>query len=95
MLEQNLELGLSHEDIIQQLNISRATYYRHIKRIMDQDAKIWDEVHMDSAKYTATRLLESLFNCINVCKEIRDSPNANPEERMEFAFSASRPPSCD
>ena len=35
-MEQNLELGKSHEDIINQLNISRATYYRHVKRIMDE-----------------------------------------------------------
>ena len=35
-MEQNLELGKSHEDIIQQLGISRATFYRHVKRIMNK-----------------------------------------------------------
>ena len=42
-MEQNLELGKSHEDIIQQLGISRATFYRHVKRIMKQDEKVWDK----------------------------------------------------
>ena len=48
-LEQSLDLGTSHRDIIRQLGISQATYYRHVKRIMDQDSKVWDKVHMDSA----------------------------------------------
>ena len=82
-MEQNLELGKSHEDIIQQLNISRATYYRHVKRIMDEDAKIWDKVHMDSAKYRAQRLVESLLNCVNVCKQIMNDPKTKPDDRIE------------
>ena len=27
-----------------ELQISEATYYRHVKRIMNEDAKIWDKV---------------------------------------------------
>ena len=40
---------------------------------------------MDSAKYRATRLMDGLFNCVNVCKQIRDSPNTKPDDRMEAA----------
>jgi DNA invertase Pin-like site-specific DNA recombinase len=43
MLDQNL--GCSHEEIMQKLNISRPTYHRHINRIYKQDAKIWDKIH--------------------------------------------------
>ena len=32
-MEQNLKLGLTHEDIIKQLGIPRATYYRHVRKI--------------------------------------------------------------
>ena len=42
-MEQNLELGKSHRDIMNELQISEATYYRHVKRIMDEDAKVWDK----------------------------------------------------
>ena len=85
-MEQNLELGKSHEDIIQQLGISRATYYRHVKRIMDTDAKLWDSLHMDSAKYRAQRLVDSLLNCINcinLCKQIMNDENAKVSDRIE------------
>ena len=60
-MEQNLELGKSHRDIMNELQISQATYYRYVrKRIMDQDAKIWDKVHMDSAKVSEQqRLVDS------------------------------------
>jgi predicted DNA-binding transcriptional regulator AlpA len=84
-MEQNLELGKSHNDIIQELGISRATYYRHVKRIMDEDAKIWDKVHMDSAKYRAQRLVDSLLNCVNLCKQIMNDPKARPVDRIEAA----------
>ncbi|MGA8844078.1 MAG: hypothetical protein WB511_10885 [Nitrososphaeraceae archaeon] len=29
--------------------------------------------------------MESLFNCVKVCKEIMASPNAKPDDRMEAA----------
>ena len=84
-MEQNLELGKSHEDIIQQLGISRATFYRHVKRIMKQDEKVWDKVHMHSAKYRAQRLVDSLLNCVNLCKQIMNDENAKNSERIEAA----------
>ena len=52
---------------------------------MDQDAKIWDEVHMDSAKYRATQLMEALLNCVNLCKQIMNDPKARPDDRIEAA----------
>lgn len=81
-LEQNLPLGKGHNDIIRELNISPRTYFRHVKRIMDQDAEIWDKVHMDSAKYRATQLMESLFTAVRVCKEIIEDKNTNPSDRI-------------
>jgi hypothetical protein len=84
-LENNVERNLSHEDIIGELNISRATYYRHVKRIMDQDAKVWDEVYLDSAKYRAAQLMDCFNNCIKVCKEILADPKTKADDRMEAA----------
>ena len=37
-MEQNLELGKTHQDI-NELQIKPATYYRHVKRIINEDAK--------------------------------------------------------
>ncbi len=84
-MEQNLELGKSHRDIMNELQISEATYYRHVKRIMDEDAKIWDKVHMDSAKYRSQRLIDDLLNCVNLCKQIMNNPNEKPADRIEAA----------
>jgi hypothetical protein len=81
-MEQNLPLGKGHNDIIKELGISRATYFRYVKRIQDEDAEIWDKVHMDSAKYRATQLMESLFTAVRVCKEIIEDKNTNPSDRI-------------
>jgi hypothetical protein len=83
MLEQNV--NCSHQEIMEKIQISRPTYHRYIRRMLTEDSKIWDEVHMDSANYRATRLMDSLFNCIKVFNEIMDSPNAKPDDRMEAA----------
>ena len=84
-MEQNLELGKTHNDIMNELQIKPATYYRHVKRIMDTDAKIWDKVHMDSARYRATRLIDALLNCVNVCKQIINDPSSRAADRIEAA----------
>ena len=44
-MEQNLPLGKCHNDIIKELGISRATYFRHVKRIMDENSKIWETTY--------------------------------------------------
>ena len=84
-MEQNLELGKSHRDIMNELQISEATYYRHDKRIMDEDAKVWDKVHMDSAKYRAQQLIDALLNCVNLCKQIMNDPKSRASDRIEAA----------
>ena len=82
-MEQNLELGKSHHDFMKELQISQATYYRHAKRIMDEDSKIWDKVHMDSAKYRATQLMDALLNCVNLCKQIMNDPKSRASDKIE------------
>ena len=84
-MEQNLPLGKGHNDIIKELGISRATYFRYVKRIQDEDAEIWDKVHMDSAKYRATQLMDALLNCVNLCKQIMNDPKSKPNDRIEAA----------
>ena len=87
-LEQRLELGTSHEDIIQQLGISQATYYRHLQRIQRQDAEKWEKVYLDSAKYRAVQLLTDLQNCRNLCLKIAMDENVEYRDRMEGARTA-------
>ena len=84
-MEQNLPLGKGHNDIIKELGISRATYFRYVKRIQDEDAEIWDKVHMDSAKYRATQLMDALLNCVNLCKQIMNDPKSRASDRIEAA----------
>ena len=82
-LEQRLELGTSHEDIIQQLGISQATYYRHLQRIQKQDAEKWEKVYLDSAKYRAVQLLTDLQNCRNLCIKIAMDEKEKVSDRIE------------
>ena len=82
-LEQRLELGTSHEDIIQQLGISQATYYRHLQRIQRQDAEKWEKVYLDSAKYRAVQLLTDLQNCRNLCLKIAMDEKEISKDRIE------------
>ena len=52
---------------------------------MNEDSKIWDKVHIDSAQYRAVRLIEALQNCVNVCKQIINNPNTDNRDRIEAA----------
>ena len=82
-MEQNLKLGLTHEDIIKQLGFPRATYYRHIRRIYKEYERVWDQVYVGSCDLLRSQLVQRLEECINLCKSIRDNPNEKPDIRME------------
>ena len=82
-MNQNLELGKTHEEVIQELHIPRTTYYRRVKEVMNEDAKAWDKVHIDSVKYRAVRLIDSLLNCVILCKSIMNNPNEDSRVRIE------------
>ena len=64
------------------------TYYSYKKRIQKQDAEIWEKVHIDSAKYRATRLLERLEECELLAVKIRDDENIDPKDRLEAGRTA-------
>jgi hypothetical protein len=84
-LENNLERGLGHEDIIKELGISRATYYRYVRRIYKHYEKVWDEIYLPSVKYRTVQLADCFNTCIQFCKEIMDDPNTKPSDRIEAA----------
>ena len=82
-MEQNLKLGLTHEDIIKQLGISRSTYFRHVRRIYKEYEKVWDQCYVGSATYYASQLVQRLEETINLCKTIRDNDKEDSKVRME------------
>ena len=82
-MEQNLKLGMTHEDIIKQIGCPRATYFRHIRRIYKEYERVWDQCYVGSATYYASQLVQRLEECINLCKSIRDNPNEDSKVRME------------
>ena len=43
-----------------------------------EKTQIWDKVHMDSAKYRATQLIDDLLNCVNLCKQIMNDRKSEP-----------------
>ena len=82
-LENNLKLGLTHEDIIKQLDIPRSNYYRHVRKIYKEYEKTWQQLYVGSATYYASQLVQRLEETVNLCKSIRDNPNEKSVDRME------------
>ena len=74
--------------IINELKMPVQTFYTYKKRIQKQDAKIWEKVHIDSAKYRATRLLERLEECELLAVKIRDDEKAEYGDRLEAGKTA-------
>ena len=61
-MNQNLELGKSHNDIIRELGISRSKYFRTVRKIQKEYEAVWDNIIMDSAKFRAE---SSRDRCLN------------------------------
>ena len=74
--------------IINELKMSVQTFYSYKKRIQKQDAEIWGKVHIDSAKYRASRLIERLEECEILAVIIRDDEKNEPRDRLEAGKTA-------
>ena len=60
-----------------------SNYYRHVKRIMDEDAKF-------GIRFTWTLqiqgpTMDALLNCVNLCKQIMNDPKSRASDRIEAA----------
>ena len=69
--------------IIRELNMPEQTFYLYKRRIQKIDEKIWDKVHIDSAKYRATMLLQSLEECYHINKQIATNEKNKPKDRIQ------------
>ena len=69
--------------IIKELKMPLQTFYSYKKKIQKQDAQIWEKVHIDSAKYRASRLIQRLEECELLAVKIRDDENAGYRDRLE------------
>jgi hypothetical protein len=75
-------------EIIRELQIPEQTFYQYKKRIQKQDAKLWDKVIIDSAKFRALELIQLLEFTKNECVEIAKDPNTKPDDRIEALTTA-------
>ena len=75
-------------NIIRELQIPEQTFYQYKRRIMKQDAKLWDKVIIDSAKYRALELIQLLEFTKNECVEIAKDPNTKPDDKIEALTTA-------
>jgi hypothetical protein len=69
--------------IIRELNIPEQTYYQYKRRIQKKDEKIWEKVHIDSAKYRAAKLIQSLEKCFYINRQIAINEKEQTRDRME------------
>jgi hypothetical protein len=69
--------------IINELKMPVQTFYSYKKRIQKQDAQIWEKVHLDSAKYRATKLIQSLEECFYINRQIAINEKEQAKDRIE------------
>lgn len=74
--------------IINELKMPVQTFYSYKKRIQKQDAKLWEKVHIDSAKYRAVQLIELLDYTKNMCLNIAEDKTKMAKDRIEAAKTA-------
>lgn len=75
-------------EIIRELNIPEQTFYSYKKRIQKHDAKLWDKVYLDSAKFRAVELIQLLDYTKNLCLKIAGNPTSMDKDRVEAAKTA-------
>ena len=70
-------------EIIKELNLVPMTFYNYKRNIHDQDAHIWDKIHVDSTKFRATQLMDDLDRCRLECLKMTQDPNIGYRDKME------------
>ena len=75
-------------EIIRELQIPEQTFYQYKRRIMKEDAKLWDKIIIDSAKYRALELIQLLEHTKNSCIEIANDPNTKPDDKIDALETA-------
>ena len=88
MIRKMINDNKTDTQIINELKMPVQTFYSYKKRIQKQDAKIWDKVHIDSAKYRAVQLIELLDYTKNMCLNIAEDKTEMAKDRIEAAKTA-------
>jgi hypothetical protein len=81
-LQDNLDKN--DEDIIQELDIKRRTFYDYKERIREQNKEAWKEIAKESLEEAALKVKNSLDYCIKISKDVADNSN-DQRARLEAA----------
>ena len=72
----------SDKEIMDQLQLSRATYYRYKSRIYKQDKKILDKVRANELGHRTIQVRKSLEYCIKINKDVCEN-STDDKARIE------------
>lgn len=75
--------NLTDHQIIQQLQISEATFYRYKQRIKKKVAAIWEKENKSAVKYREAKFAKTLEDCYLLNKKIAENTNMPPMARIE------------
>ena len=75
--------NLKPEQIIDQLQIDERTFRRYIKRIMNQDAKLHEQLNKDAVKYREAKLHKTLEDAYLINKRIAEDTRMPAMARID------------
>ena len=75
--------NLKPQQIIEQLQIDESTYYRYLKKIQIEDAKLHEKVNRKAVAYREAKFHKTLEDAYLINKKIAEDPNISAQARIE------------
>lgn len=75
--------NLRNKEMIKRSGLPERTFYWYKRKIIEEQARIWNKITIDNPKYRAIRLIQSLEQSVVLNKEIRDNPKYSIKDRLE------------
>jgi len=82
-ISKKLQLGKTHQQIIDELGMDDSTFYRHLKKLRDLETNMWAKIEIDNTKYRALMLLKSFEDTARVCTNIINAERTSNKDRIE------------
>jgi hypothetical protein len=75
--------NLLNKEMIEKSGLPERTFYWYKRKIIEEQAQIWNTIAIDNPKYRAIKLIEALEKSVVLNKEIRDNPKYSIKDRTE------------
>ena len=78
-----MEQGLSDTEIIDQLQIGRATFFRYKKKLRTIFEREWKKTDTANTLYSYHKFYNSLEDCERGCRKIIKDPNVSAHDKLD------------